>query len=177
MVNRYCLCSHNLLLSLQNNLGNSLFQHISLVFFSVCMFFWSFKMSLIQFKKKERKIIKMSSFQELNAEWNAARHYASNSLQIKDILRCGADDLCRPQSSQTQSQLVWYSHNTSLFVFAWAAAECRQCPTLGAATTEMDVKTCMSLMNHNHECMREACNWPSISHEEEQTCDGFQWTK
>lgn len=103
-------------------------------------------------------------------EWNAVKSYTPNSLLLKDILRCGADDLCRPQNSQTQSQLVRYSHNTSLFVFSWPAAEHRLCPPLGAATTEMDVKACMSLMHHNNEhstqCA-ELSNWPSISQGEE----------
>ncbi len=92
--------------------------------------------------------------------------YTPNSLQLKDILRCGADDPCRPQNSQTQGQLVWYRHNTSLFVFAWPAAEHRLCPPLGAATTEMDVKAFTSLMHHNNEdstLCAEQSNWPSIS--------------
>lgn len=106
-------------------------------------------------------------------EWNekeTKKSYTPNSLQLKDILRCGADDPCRPQNSQTQGQLVWYSHNTSLFVFAWPAAEHRLCPPLGAATTEMDVKAFISLMHHNNEdstLCAEQSNWPSISPREE----------
>lgn len=103
-------------------------------------------------------------------EWNAVRSYTPNSLQLKDILRCGADDLGRPQNSQTQSQLVWYSHNTSLFVFAWPAAEHRLCPPLGAATTEMDAKAFISLMHHNNEhstMCAQLSNCSSISQWEE----------
>lgn len=62
-------------------------------------------------------------------------------LQMQmDILRCGADNLYRPQNSQTQSQFVWYSHNTR-----------RLCFPLGAATREMDAEALRSLMHHNKE--------------------------
>lgn len=104
------------------------------------------------------------SFKEPNVEWNTVKSYTPNCLQSRDFLRCGADDLCRPQNSQTQSQLLWHAHNTSLFVFAWPAAEHRLCPPLRAATTEMDVTvkyaypSCTIIKMSTAHCVQ---NWPT----------------